>query len=1615
VAADLAVAMADISFNPATVSVVPTPVAVTVTVHNLGSNTASSVKVALYENDPAPANLLGEKTINVPGSGSASATFSVTVSAFGLHSYYAVIDGGNQVIEANEWNNTASKTLAANLPPPSVGFALSATAGSEAVTSVPLTVSHSYPWTAPITVNYSVDAASTATTTADYFLAAGTLTFAADETSKTINLAIVNDLVAEIDKTVIIDLSSPSLGTLGTSRHTYTIRDDEPPAVAITSPPAGLTGQSAPQLLYTTTGGDVVVKVDGSIVSKLSGNTLGPFADGAHFVEVSASNSFGTVTTARVDFSVDTSVPTVTIVSPLTGTYPGDTLPLFYQIDGGEVSRVLLDSQPTAVRSGGSLGPLGDGEHQVSITAVDSAGNSVVATRAFVVARNGSATPGQEELPPERLGSREIIRTSYYERGVMKVDAVGNAYLATLRLGSFSGYDVLVYKFDRNGRPLWPAPVTINFPFNSDLVGLEVDPCGNAYVFGRTKSTFTSASGSIGEDWDYDLYAAKVSNSGTLAWSYAWGSIQTDFVYAGCLTKNGTLYLTGKSEGPIDGSYGDNPGQEMFITIFDAAGNRLHNKNYPTPAGWAIAADEAGNIFFSNGASLQKYSPSGQLLWSKPYVGTSRIAIDRQGNVILGKSPLQKIDPVAGALLWSANAINAQPFPGKTPYPPGIDWLGIDDNDSIYVLGVTNQQLDGHQSLDGNDPYLAKFDRQGRKLWVEQLDTPMEGTFTGGFAAGDGHLYAARTRGANLSSAPDYVFMVDEFVPLQPSATAGSGVNYYLAPASACSGISYSQAPVSVRLNSAEAECATPDQLAMNFKGSKDMLVAYLANGGYPLAADVELAAFGNALTLLASDSAGTATVTLLEVEPASGSGLRTLATKTFPLTAGKATVIRDLSGLAGRIAAGKSFGIRLTMNTTARSNNRIAWGSAFDCPTGSRQYLRVTERPVDGEAPYSTLQQPVEGAHLPGGCTLVTGSAGDGTGSGVGRVEVSADGGRSWQFATDTSADQRWSGWAYPWCPSLSGRYLLHSRATDRTGNVEPLNPGVTVTFGSYLPAKLSVTPDTISQGVSTAVALTVAQFDPAVPAIPIKLVRDVGGDGSPVNDPFVRLFAVQDGIASNDPNVPGDQDGQVNGRIVTTLNFNYLNDVQMVPGDYVFVADTSPAAVAARFTVTAASQPQTIQGYVLDPQGVSLGGATVQLLDKWGQSHGYAFTDSAGHYLFNVAAPGDYLLLPTRENFAFAKANLVPRPLTAGQQLTVDLPMVAGTYTVDGQVRDAGSSAQLAGGILVRAESSQYVAAPMPRAYGSYGIDLPAGEYQLYADAYTTQGAAAQGYMGSRAPLGQVTVTATSTGNHLPLSRATTLVCGQVCDSANLGVAGLVVEAVSGNGSGRFATAVTDGEGHYCLGLMNDGNWQVALNDSADQPLGYVGTAVAGVTATAGPFNGVDLTAYPVGGAIGGSVKEETQPVAGLAVKATCATTGVVVTGRTAADGSYCLGVHTGAWQIALAAEALGYEPVAPATVTVDDGGAASWNFAVSKPVRPANTIAITKAAYDTRKKVLNVEASSSYQNANLQVVGYGPMTYSRLSKGKHYWVFSQGMATKPATVTVSGPEGSKTATVQ
>jgi hypothetical protein len=58
----------------------------------------------------------------------------------------------------------------------------------------------------------------------------------------------------------------------------------------------------------------------------------------------------------------------------------------------------------------------------------------------------------------------------------------------------------------------------------------------------------------------------------------------------------------------------------------------------------------------------------------------------------------------------------------------------------------------------------------------------------------------------------------------------------------------------------------------------------------------------------------------------------------------------------------------------------------------------------------------------------------------GISKVEVSVDGGQTWNeaFLKPPLSPYSWVLWAYPWAPPGSGSYTIMVRATDGTGQLQ-------------------------------------------------------------------------------------------------------------------------------------------------------------------------------------------------------------------------------------------------------------------------------------------------------------------------------------------------------------------------------------------------------------------------------------------------------------------------------------------------------------------------------------------------------------------------------------------------
>ena len=124
---------------------------------------------------------------------------------------------------------------------PTVEFNSTTDTGSEGATPVALAVSISAVSGKTVTVDYLASGGSAIGGGTDYSLDAGTLIFAPGETTKNIDLSVIDDVIDEANETIIMTLSSPTQSTLGSqSSSTYTIADnDAEPEVGFESGSSG--------------------------------------------------------------------------------------------------------------------------------------------------------------------------------------------------------------------------------------------------------------------------------------------------------------------------------------------------------------------------------------------------------------------------------------------------------------------------------------------------------------------------------------------------------------------------------------------------------------------------------------------------------------------------------------------------------------------------------------------------------------------------------------------------------------------------------------------------------------------------------------------------------------------------------------------------------------------------------------------------------------------------------------------------------------------------------------------------------------------------------------------------------------------------------------------------------------------------------------------------------------------------------------------------------------------------------------------------------------------------------------------------------------------------------
>jgi PGF-pre-PGF domain-containing protein/uncharacterized delta-60 repeat protein len=292
---------------------------------------------------------------------------------------------------------------------------------------------------------------------------------------------------------------------------------DTPPVITIDSPQDGVTNNNTP--LLNATFSEVVDTAwysidDGANQSYATATsnltlTLSPLLEGNHNITVYANDSLGNTGSRVVYFTVDTSPPVITIDSPQDGVTNDNTSLLnatfgevvdtaWYSVDDGiNQSYVTATSNLTLI-----LSTLSEGDHDITVYANDSAGNTGTKVVYFTVdstppgitinsPQNGTVVNDDTPLLNATFG--EVVDTAWYsiDDGANQSYATATSNLTLTLLSPLleGNHNITVYANDSLGNveesivyfniDLTPPSILINSPqnrtYNTSSITLDIE------------------------------------------------------------------------------------------------------------------------------------------------------------------------------------------------------------------------------------------------------------------------------------------------------------------------------------------------------------------------------------------------------------------------------------------------------------------------------------------------------------------------------------------------------------------------------------------------------------------------------------------------------------------------------------------------------------------------------------------------------------------------------------------------------------------------------------------------------------------------------------------------------------------------------------------------------------------------------------------------------------------------------------------------------------------------------------------------------------------------------------------------------------------------------------
>lgn len=233
-------------------------------------------------------------------------------------------------------------------------------------------------------------------------------------------------------------------------------------------------------------------------------------------------------------------------------------------------------------------------------------------------------------------------------------------------------------------------------------VGAATDPSGNVYITGFTNGPLGGTSQGASDAW-----VAKYDSNGNQVLIQQFGTSVSDGANAVVTDKDGNFYLIGTTSGNLFSSK-QSGGEDSWVAKYDSGGNLVWGRQFS-----ATSAD-----VLSNGAFGLQVDDTGNV-----YV--SGLAIKQNRNTDIFDFAVQDDSWVTK---FDSNG-NQQWFTeiGSFFFDENYD-LAVDKDGNTYavgwtqgLVGVGGQESDPSRQLLKYDAWVAKFDTNGQRQWVQQL------------------------------------------------------------------------------------------------------------------------------------------------------------------------------------------------------------------------------------------------------------------------------------------------------------------------------------------------------------------------------------------------------------------------------------------------------------------------------------------------------------------------------------------------------------------------------------------------------------------------------------------------------------------------------------------------------------------------------------------------------------------------------------------------------------------------------------------------------------------------------------------------------------------------------